>query len=523
MFEMADVASSETVNNVVSSSLTVSSLSYTNSGNTSYHVTQIGPGVTLTVDGGTAPVNALFVGRGAVTESSEPRTRVSMRGGGTLVVDAPLSDILITRRSSNVRGHAVVNLSGLSHLTASVKDFVIGRYDRAVGILTLAATNSVVAERFCVGDSGGGANGDTSELILGTANTLHADQIALGAPVLNTDNENRGSVYFAAGLENPSLVIRGTAGGASRAALSMGCHGDRPISWDSERNVFGTLNTLGASLDARLSTLVLSQGQGKTTGKGGATGTLSMDAGLVDAESVVLGSSLKGSSSANVAKGVLNIAGGTFVTGSMTCANNISGSQNVAGELNLSQTGALEINGPVVMGNKGGTAPGVLTTLNLDGGTMVVRGDMAPGANPTNVVVTVSLNGAAFIVTNTAQTATLRIETGSLALVSGTAKFDRLITTNALCTTTVELRGTEAGDFGTVTANSEVRLGGSLAVSFGDGYEPDGGEVWTIVDGTGTRTGMFAVPDLPEGLKVVYTANGYQLTYPGAATLILVR
>ena len=523
VFEMADLISSETVNNIVSSSLAVSSLSYTNSGDTSYHVTQIDPGVTLTVDGSTTPVNALFVGRGSVTATGEPRTRVSMTGGGELVVNAPGSDILITRRSSSDRGYAYLKLSGLSRFEANVKDFSIGRYDRAVGYVTLAATNAIVAEKFCVGDSGGGANGDTSELILGTVNTLHADQIALGAPALNTYNENRCSVYFAAGLENPTLTIRGTVGGTSRAALSMGGHGDRSISWDSERTVFGTLNTLGANLDARLSTLVLSQGQGKTTGKGGATGTLSMDAGLVDAEAVVLGSSLKGKSSANVAKGVLNIAGGKFIAGSMTCANNISESQNVAGEINLSQSGEVEINGPVVLGNKGGTAPSVVTSFALDGGTMVVRDDMAPGANPTNVVVAVSLNGAAFIVTNAAETATLRIENGTLALVSGTAEFDRLVTTNALCTTQVTLAGTGAGDYATVAVNDSVKLGGTLDVAFAGGYAPSGGELWKIVEGTGVRTGTFAVENLPENFKVVYTTDGYWIANPALGTTIIIR
>ena len=154
---------------------------------------------------------------------------------------------------------------------------------------------------------------------------------------------------------------------------------------------------------------------------------------------------------------------------------------------------------------------------------MVVRGDMAPGANPTNVVVAVSLNGAAFIVTNAAETATLRIENGTLALVSGTAEFDRLVTTNALCTTQVTLAGTGAGDYATVAVNDSVRLGGTLAVTFAGGYTPSGGEVWKIVQGTGVRTGTFAVENIPEDFKVVYTPDGYWLVNPAQGTIIIVH
>ena len=154
---------------------------------------------------------------------------------------------------------------------------------------------------------------------------------------------------------------------------------------------------------------------------------------------------------------------------------------------------------------------------------MVVRDDMAPGANPTNVVVAVSLNGAAFIVTNAAETATLRIENGTLALVSGTAEFDRLVTTNALCTTQVELRGTGVGDYGQVTVNDSVKLGGTLTVAFAVGYAPSGGELWKIVEGTGVRTGTFAVENLPENFKVVYTTDGYWIANPALGTTIIIR
>ena len=87
----------------------------------------------------------------------------------------------------------------------------------------------------------------------------------------------------------------------------------------------------------------------------------------------------------------------------------------------------------------------------------------------------------------------------------------------------VTLAGTGAGDYATVAVNDSVKLGGTLTVAFAVGYAPSGGELWKIVEGTGVRTGTFAVENLPENFKVVYTTDGYWIANPALGTTIIIR
>lgn len=522
MFGVEDTTTLGVINNVVDASMTISSLSYTNLGNTSYHVTQIAPGVTLTVDGGTSPDYALYVGR-TTLETKTTQTRASMTGGGVLAVNAPESGVQVTKRSKDERGQAYLDMSELSACTMTVRDFTIGRYDRGTGFVTLPrnglGATTITAARLTVGDSGGGANGDTSSLTLGPTNTLQADRIGIGGPVLNTYNENSGLISFAAGLQNPSLTIRGSSGGLSRADLTLGSHGTQPVSWKSTRSISGTLNTLGGTVDAQIGSLVIGKSRGMQSGRGGATGTLSMDAGSIDAESVVLGWSDGGDGSGKPAVGTLSIAGGRFAAGTVALAKLTGGAQMVSGRLNVS-AGLVQVGGDMLLGPGSGTATSIVATVALTGGDLNVGGRLASAVSSPYFVSSVILDGGQLHVTNAAASAEFRIENGTFAVSSGTATLDRLVLTNALTTTRVELRGTGGGDYGHVTVNEEVRLGGRLTVTM-NGYAARGGDAWTVVAGAGTRTGTFATADLPEGMRVVYTDNGFIVARPAAGSLIL--
>jgi hypothetical protein len=147
---------------------------------------------------------------------------------------------------------------------------------------------------------------------------------------------------------------------------------------------------------------------------------------------------------------------------------------------------------------------------------------MEPGNDSSNIVSVVALSGGSLAVTNAAGDAALRIERGTLSLSAGSASLDRLVMTNALSLTQVELRGTGSGDYGRVAVNGEVRLGGLLSVTV-SGYTPKGGDSWSVVGGGGTRTGTFSSADLPEGMKVVYTVGGFNLVCPPAGTIVLVQ
>ena len=529
VFEAADTNATETVNNIVSSSLTVSSLSYTNLGNTSYHVTQIDPGATLSIDGASSPDNAFLVGRTDSGTKGDTRTRVTLTGGGSFIVNAPESDALITTRSNDRIGMAVLNASGLDEFEATVKDFVLGRYDRSSAVVTLAPTNRIVAAGLFVGDSQGSDAG-TTYLYLGRENELYADTLYVSAGTGGYSQCAKAYIEFQsmAGNPVPSVKIR-ARDGESPANCIVGWLG-AGVNLMLNRSLTAGMDFTGGVVDAKFGELLIGQHQAYTgSGKtGGATGWMNMSNGIVEASSVLLGRTIRRSSSgANPALGIINVMGGLFKAESMSLGNNASGTDSggkAHGVVNVLGAGAVEVSGDVTLGTRESVSPEVVGRIVLSNGTMRVLGSMMPNNSyVTNIVSEVYVSGGALFVTNATETATLRIENGTFAIASGTALLDRLVTTNALCTTQVTLAGTGAGDYATVAVNDSVKLGGTLTVAFAVGYAPSGGELWKIVEGTGVRTGTFAVENLPENFKVVYTTDGYWIANPALGTTIIIR
>lgn len=454
VFHNAKTNNGTRVSNRVDVNTTVGSLSYTNSGGGGiYHVTQIDAGTTLTVDGSTMPSNALFVGSTSL-DNKTTYTRVKMIGGGAFTVNASQTEAWVTKRSNNEHGEAYLDMSALSACNMTVSNFAIGRFDRAAGFVTLATngigTSTITAMRLGVGDSDSSGNGDHSELILGRTNTLNVSSIGIGAPAPGRDNRNRGTLRFLTGLTNGVVYIRGTSGGSSRADMMLGSQGKT----SSNRNVSGTVAVTNGVIDALLGTFVLADGRGSVSsgGSGQALGTLSMLSGIIDASTVVVGRTSGGSGNATAAVGTLDIRGGRLVAGSMSMADNISAAaQSVLGYLNITNTGVVEVNGNVTLGTRNGTATNVTATVDLAGGSLSVLGNMASGANPTGVISVVTLRGGALAVTNATGDATLRIERGTFAIKAGNALLDRLVMTNALAMTQVELRGTGGSNYGFIT------------------------------------------------------------------------
>lgn len=527
MFDNTATNKNTATNNIVDANMTISSLSYTNSGN-GYHVTQIGAGVTLTVDGSTTPANALFVGRTA-TETATTYTYVKMIGGGNLAINAARATGLVTKNSDNQHGEARLDVSGLGVCSIAVSNLVIGRLDRASGFVTLATngvgSNCIVAARLGVGDSEGGANGDASELNLGRINVLNVDSIGVGAAAPGGYNQNSGTMRFQVGMTNGTVVIRGSSGGSSRADLTIGGHGVTK----TVRNIGGNVPFTNGTVDAMLGNFVLADARGYWTGSGGIgtmNGTLSLAAGTIDASTTIVGRTLGGSGAggnAGTSTGTLNINGGRLVAGTLSLAdNNYATTQNVAGILNIGGTGTVAVAGNLALGTMNGGATGIVATVTLNGGALNVVGNMAPGGVATGVVATVVLNGGNLTVTNAAANATLQIERGTLALTNGTATVDRLVLTNAMAALQVQLRGKGSNDYSRVIAGSSVLLGGTLTVTVSN-YTVRAGDSWTIVGGTGTRTGAFATTNLPAGMKVLYTPNGFTVGIPPIATSIFFR
>lgn len=529
MFESADTNSTETVNNIVAASLTVSSLSYTNLGNTSYHVTQIDPGVTLSIDGSSSPVNAFLVGRTESTTKGDTRTRVTLTGGGSFVVNAPESDALITTRSNDRIGLAYLDVSGLDQFDATVKDFAIGRYGRSSAQVTLSPTNRITATNLMIGNSEGESDSGTTYLYLGRDNALYADTLYVGAGEVGYQQVAKAYIEFQS-MEGdaPVLKIRARDGTSAADAVVafLGANPNKMLN----RSLTAGMDFTGGVVDAKFGELLIGQHQAYTgSGKtGGATGWMNMSNGIVEASSVLLGRTIRRSSSgANPALGIINVMGGLFKAESMSLGNNASGTDSggkAHGVINVLGAGSVEVSGDVTLGTRESGSPEVVGRIVLSNGTMRVLGNMMPNSSyVTNIVSEVYVSGGALFVTNATGTGTVRIENGTFAIASGTALLDRLVTTNALCTTQVTLAGTETGEYGQVAVNDSVLLGGTLDVTFAEGYAPSGGEVWKIVQGPGGRTGKFAVEDLPENFKVVYTPDGYWIANPAKGTTLIVR
>lgn len=533
VFGELDRTASTVVNNIVDAGTTISSLSYTNIvGSATAHVTEIGPGVTLTVDGSTSPTYAVKIG--GIVSSASPVTVAKCTGGGALVVDAEPASILIANWSGSNTPKSYFYLQDLSAFSADVDIVRVGWGPRSLGFLQLpvsgAGTSTITASRISVGNSNDGTeNSGLSELQLGLVNTVHTDVLLTGAAEPGLLNVQSGKISFQTGLANPGVTIRGKTGGSSAANLVVASHGGNSVSDKSIRNISGTLDFTGGSIDAQFGSVLVAEGRGTGTGTGRCTGTLTMGAGRVEADSVVLAKGLNNdSTSTSIALilATLNVSGGTFSANTMSFAENTSKAQPIAGHLNISGNGAVSVTGDITMGTRVGTAIAITSRVDIASGKLDVGGNMVPGTETEDalpyVVGEVLLRGGALSVTNVAGTATLKINKGLFHIGGGTANLDRLVTSNALTTTRVELRGTGAGDYGQVSVSGTALLGGTLDVDFA-GYEPEGGDSWTILSGAGTRTGTFAATDLPEGLQILYTPSGYTLVYPSANTLISIR
>ncbi|WFB35392.1 autotransporter-associated beta strand repeat-containing protein [Kiritimatiellota bacterium B12222] len=449
LFDNTDKTASSTANSIVNSDMTLSSLSFVNTGNSSttdWQVIQIGASQTLTLDGSglLTPGNVFFLGSQDNSIKGKTYTYGKMLGGGSLVVNASNDDFLVTQVSNNDLGRAYLDLSGLSSFTANVANFYVGLGKRTHSQLNLsttgAGTNVITASKLAIGDSDGSDPGGVSLLNLGTTNTLNVDDIYVGARADQSENawqRASGAMAFQNTDDSSSVIIR-AADGVSRANLSVGLMD--ATGWKVTNNYLtGTVDFTGGTVDALLGQLTM--GDAASFRTGGATGTLSMDAGTIDATSVLLGLNEGRSQNSKFgSNGILNVAGGTFTAGSISLAENrgtgdLDDSNRagaVSGTLNVSGTGTVNVVGDITMGSRtGGSADyifddngtplekiGVLAEVDIAGGSLTVGGDMTENtANAELAVVTsvVTLHGGTLDMTGgTVKVDTFSLESGTL-------------------------------------------------------------------------------------------------------------
>lgn len=411
VFSNFDKTTSAAPNSVVSSSGTIRSLFFTNTGTTAtdWQNVEIASGQTLSINNTTSGNNALLVGSGTATAS-----QVKIAGSGTLAINGgTASNILLTGTQGN-GGNAfstvTFDLSELAGFTATVNNLSVGGSLAGLVTMNLGSGHSVTANTVTVGSSvratGAGA-GQNSVLNLGSNNTLNANSIVVGAVQVRSG----GTLKFAS--PGGSVDIR-ARDGVSRANMTIGQGGD------GSQTITNTVDFTGGTVDALLGNLLVG---GSGAGNGNVTGNFSMDQGTVDATSVVVASRTGGNSGAAI--GNLNLAGGSFQAGSMTIAsqagtatNTATGSLNVAGSADV-QVGTSGSNADIVMGVVTGL---VNLTANANvtvtGGTLTVFGNIAEGTNAGigGINSTVTLNGGVLDLTGHAITVdTFNAESGTLA------------------------------------------------------------------------------------------------------------
>lgn len=322
---------------------------------THWHHTRIGDGVTLRVEGD------FVVGSDdrPVGFEGDVDTYVEISGTGKLVVDNATEFTVdpVTRRFS--AGEVTrLDMSELAELDVTTAVFLGVNSGGTDGYVDLPPSATITADFL-----GLGGWGNQSYLRFGQNSVLNVDSLQPGGAVAHTVGQYQGTavMQFQAGLTDPTLTIRGRAGGTSRASMIVG------------RNATIGMNTAdvdfsGGELDARFQDLsVLEAGYNNSYGYANGTGTFTFDRGTVDVVTLAVA---KGSTAMRVDKnadayGVLNIGTSASSTGILSVEELLVG-DNDSGLTTLNP-------GP------GEQAVEVYATVNLKGGTIracdIRRGD----------------------------------------------------------------------------------------------------------------------------------------------------
>lgn len=496
-------ANATTVSNIVDQDHTINALTYNHTAN--WHVTEIGAGRTLTVNG------SFLVG--GQNGNSSLQTRTAFTGAGALVINDNAATFSVTNTNTAGSGGlpaAVLDLSNLETFTATVNTFTYGSGTNGVGQIYLADNTTITASTLTSGGAGNfntWNNSITNRLYLGTTTVLNVDTIAFAT------GRTQGLVSFrpadsgaanTAAVTSPTLTIRGATGGTSRAALSVGNTTEGGIYNPSGHRV-STVDFSGGSVDALVSTLLVGRGQRGLNGTASYTGRMILSAGTFDAISVIVGEQAGNTGDGNAAAtmiGNLQITGGDFTAGSVLLAN-LTGNVNnsLSGILDISGTANVHITGDLTLARRGNTsnASTISATANILGGLVTIDGNLVEGANANAnpISSTVNLSGGVLDVAGNVTVDTFNQTGGTLrnvaALTVGTFAYAGGVFDNVAATTINDgFSAVLNADFtalaftGTLTLGSGANLGLTLA----DGFAPVAG--FTLIDGFDSIAGTFA-------------------------------
>ncbi|GFZ94529.1 hypothetical protein GCM10011408_13080 [Dyella caseinilytica] len=245
----------------------------------------------------------------------------------------------------------------------------------ASGTLTLASAGNVITtSSFGVADVGrsiSATNNNTGTLNLGQSNTINANTINIGA------NQSTGTMQFASGITNGSLVLRATDGSSAVANWNIGTGASSNYTGTS-----ATVNLSAGTLDALVTNVLIGQSLYGTVSNS-AVGTLILGNGTLDATSVIVGQNMTTESGAGRATGTLTIGNATVATQTLTLGDHPNSQGSVTGIVNL--------NGGALLAQTIQSGAGTATrTFNWNNGTI---GNYASGENMTVSIPGITLAG----------------------------------------------------------------------------------------------------------------------------------
>ncbi|MCW1926321.1 autotransporter-associated beta strand repeat-containing protein [Luteolibacter arcticus] len=388
-------------------------------------------------------------------------------------------------------GNFLANQGGLS--LTMVDSFVLNSPAGSFNAVTTASggnasvtagylTNTITAGSFGIanGGPGGAAVTSNASVTLGESNTINADTIAIGV-----NGAENGITSLRCDASNSSLVIRGTAGGSSRANMTLGHKKDSDYAGGSAAvEVLGS----GSTLDAMLGTLVIGR---HSTGTGNfnraTSGNFTFGAGTLDATTIQLG--IGEAPNIKTANGTIATTDGVIKTETLTLVQDSGGPMGTA-TVSVAGTGALQAT--TITGQAATNA----TVLLND--TATLRN--TPGSNLTVSGTTLEISSVA--------TALLSIGSGNDVLFDAGSVFEFHYFSDPV-----------NFDFGKLTASGATILSNASLSLIDENAGPAAfttGQKFVLIDYTaGSLTGTFT--GLDDGAIVTVGSQNFVIDYDDPA------
>lgn len=409
-----------------------------------------------------------------------------------------------------------VNLSGLNSFTynSSGNAFRVGLKSGTnngvalgqISTVTLAANNTITASLLAVADHSASSDGGSATLNLGQTNTLNVGSINVGA-----SGRSDALLRFATGLTNPTVTIRGTAGGTS-AVPTFNIGTVNTFNNAAQTTFTSTVDLSTGTVDANVTAMTIGNAESGTgtTRVGSVTSSFTMGAGSFNVGTLALGR-IGGTgttgSQAFAASGTFSIASasGTLNATTITLADNLI---TATGASTRSVSGTLALTNGLVKATtiqRGATTGNATTTLGINWTNGTIQNTDGADLAINNVPINLIAGSHAFNISGT-QTAT--VNAGSV--ISGVGPLEKTGTgTLRLLSTATYSNGTTLSA-GTVVIGIADALPSTGPISFAGGTLDSGG----FADTVGPLSITAGVSTMQFGTAA---DSGNVLTYAGAS------